>query len=236
MTRLVWGTLDSIGSETTAGGRMAMAEITTLLFDWDGTLVDSAMSSYLTFQKALEHCGIGFTWEQFEEHFTPDWHRMYEAVGLEEARWKLADETWKKSYPCVQYELVNGARDTLLALRERGYRLGVVTSGSRWRLTTEVRDYGLDGVFDVVVCNEDVIRRKPHPEGLFKAAETLGRTAAECSYVGDVPEDIMAGKSAGMHTVGVKSAFPTSRKLAESAPDLNLGSIPELLAHYGHTR
>jgi pyrophosphatase PpaX len=211
---------------------MAPAEITTLLFDWDGTLVDSAMSSYLTFQKALEHCGVGFTWEQFEEHFTPDWHRMYEAVGLEEARWPIADEAWKKSYPCVEYALVPGVHETLIKLRERGYRLGVVTSGSRWRLVNEVKDFRLDGVFDVVICNEDVKARKPDPEGLFRAVEQLACPTSNCSYVGDVPEDIQAGKRAQMHTVGVKSAFPTSRKLAESAPDLNLGSIPELLEHF----
>jgi HAD superfamily hydrolase (TIGR01509 family) len=211
---------------------MAPAEITTLLFDWDGTLVDSAMSSYLTFQKALEHCGLGFTWQQFEEHFTPDWHRMYEAVGLEEARWQIADEAWKKSYPCVEYALVEGAYETLLKLRERGYRLGVVTSGSRWRLVNEVRDFRLDGVFDVVICNEDVKARKPHPEGLIRAVEHLACSPSKCAYVGDVPEDILAGKRARMHTVGVKSAFPTSRKLAGSAPDLNLESIPELLEHF----
>ncbi len=211
---------------------MAPAEIKTLLFDWDGTLVDSAMSSYLTFKKALEGCGIDFTWEHFETYFTPDWHRMYEAVGLEEARWKVADASWKESYPCVEYSLVEGARDTLLALRERGYRLGVVTSGSRWRLDNEIRDFGLEGVFDVVICNEDVSSRKPHPEGLFKAAEKLNCTTKCCSYVGDVPEDILAGKNAEMHTVGVQSGFPTSRKLSECSPDLHLEEIPQLLEHF----
>ena len=211
---------------------MPVTDITTLLFDWDGTLVDSAMSSYLTFQKALEHCGLGFSWEQFEEHLTPDWHRMYEAVGLEEARWLIADEAWKKSYPCVEYALVHGAHDTLMELRRRGYKLGVVTSGSRWRLVNEVRDYKLDGVFDVVICNEDVKARKPDPEGLFKAVEKLDCSIGSCAYVGDVPEDILAGKRAKMHTVGVKSAFPTSWKLVEAEPDLNLGSIAELLEHF----
>ncbi|HEU5403989.1 MAG TPA: HAD family hydrolase [Terriglobales bacterium] len=211
---------------------MAPAEITTLFFDWDGTLVDSAMSSYLTFQKALQQCGIEFTWEHFDAHFTPDWHRMYEAVGLEKDRWLIADKAWKESYPCVEYCLVNGARDTLLALRSRGYRVGVVTSGSRWRLVNEIRDFGLDGVFDVVICNDDVRERKPHPEGLFKAAAQLECKPSCCSYVGDVPEDVQAGKNAGMHTVGVKSGFPTSRRLPESGPDLHLQEIAELLQHF----
>jgi HAD superfamily hydrolase (TIGR01509 family) len=212
---------------------MAPAEITTLFFDWDGTLVDSAMSSYLTFQKALKHCGIEFTWEQFEAYFTPDWHRIYEAVGLEQERWQMADEAWRKCYPCVQYSLVNGAKDTLLALRDRGYHVGVVTSGNRWRLVNEIRDFGLDGVFDVLICSDDVTKRKPHPEGLFKAAAQLGCEPGCCSYVGDVPDDILAGKNAGMHTIGVKSGFPTSRRLPESGPDLHLEEIPQLLEHFG---
>lgn len=206
--------------------------ISALLFDWDGTLVDSAMSSYLTFQKALECVGVPFTWEQFEAHFTPDWHRMYEAVGLDAARFPEADAAWKQSYPCVEYNLVEGAQDTLFALHERGYRLGVVTSGSRWRLVNEVRDFGLNGVFDVVICNEDVAQRKPHPEGLLKAVAKLGCTPLSCSYVGDVPEDIEAGKNASMLTVGVRSGFPTSRKLSLSGPDMQLEKIAELLDHF----
>lgn len=211
---------------------MAPAKIRTLFFDWDGTLVDSAMSSYLTFQKALEQCGIPFTWEQFDAHFTPDWYRMYEAVGLEREQWLTADKAWRDNYPCVQYSLVKGAKDTLLALRDRGYGVGLVTSGSRWRLVNEIRDFGLDGVFDVVICSDDVSERKPNPEGLFKAAAQVGCEPSSCSYVGDVPEDIQAGKNAGMHTVGVKSRFPTSRKLPESGPDLHLDVIPQLLEHF----
>ncbi len=210
----------------------AISEITTLLFDWDGTVVDSVMSSYLTFKKAIECVGVSFTWEQFEAHFAPDWHRMYEAVGVDPARFKEADAAWKASYPCVSYQPVDGARDTLAALKQRGYRLGVVTSGSRWRLTPEISHFGMDDLFDVVICNEDVRRRKPDPEGLLAAATRLRCATGCCAYVGDVPEDILAGRSARMCTVGVRSRFPTSRKLAQSKPDLHLESFPELLMHF----
>jgi HAD superfamily hydrolase (TIGR01509 family) len=206
--------------------------ITALLFDWDGTLVDSALSSFLTFQKALQQVGVEFTEQHFNDHFTPDWHRMYEAVGLAPHDWQLADEAWKQHYPCVEYALVDGARDTLLALRARGYRLGVVTSGSQWRLDPEISAYDLEGLFDVVICNEHVRRRKPHPEGLLRASDILGCECNSCAYVGDVPEDILAGKSAGMHTIGVRSGYPTSRKLPDAHPDLSIDSIPQLLNHF----
>ncbi|HVP64975.1 MAG TPA: HAD family hydrolase [candidate division Zixibacteria bacterium] len=206
--------------------------VTTLLFDWDGTLVDSAMSSFLTFQKALAECGVEFTWDQFAAHFTTDWHRMYEAVGLHQSRFLEADRVWKKCYPCVEYHAVAGAHETLSELRNRGYRLGVVTSGSRWRLKDEVEDFGLSGFFDVMICNEDVERKKPHPEGLLKAASLLSCNCNCCAYVGDVPEDILAGKEAGMFTVGVSSQYPTSRKLDEVQPQLRIESISDLLTHF----
>lgn len=208
------------------------ADVSTILFDWDGTLVDSAMSSFLTFQKALAEVGIAFTWDHFDAHFTTDWHRMYEAVGLHESLYHQADLAWKRCYPCVNYHAVEGARGTLLELAQRGYRLGVVTSGSRWRLTPEITDFGLVGLFDVVICNEDVKRRKPDPEGLLEGASRLGCETNCCAYVGDVPEDIIAGRSAGMLTVGVRSRYPTSRKLADCTPDLHLESIPELLLRF----
>lgn len=107
-----------------------------------------------------------------------------------------------------------------------------MTSGSRWRLTPEIAEFGLDGLFDVVVCNEDVQRRKPDPEGLMAAAYRLGCDTNCCAYVGDVPEDILVGRNAGMRTVGVRSGYPTSRKLAESKPDLNLQNFGELLTHF----
>jgi HAD superfamily hydrolase (TIGR01509 family) len=132
----------------------------------------------------------------------------------------------------VTYGLVEAAQTTLCALKDRGYRLGVVTSGSRWRLDPEIRDFGLEGIFDVVVCNEDVRQRKPHPEGILKAAAGLRCETRCCAYVGDVPEDIAAGRNAQTVTVGVKSLFPTSRKLAACGPDLNLERFSDLLAHF----
>src|SRR5512142_1661578 len=112
----------AFGVQVQANSIRMLTGVSTLLFDWDGTLVDSALSSYLTFQKALAHIGIPFTWEQFEAHFTTDWHRMYEAVGVSAAQFDDVDAAWKRSYPCVSYQAVEGTQDTLATLRRRGYR------------------------------------------------------------------------------------------------------------------
>ena len=61
---------------------------------------------------------------------------------------------------------------------------------------------------------------------------SLGCSQGEVGYVGDTPEDIEMGKSAGVLTVGVRSAYPTSWKLESQGPDIFLKSFPELLDHF----
>jgi phosphoglycolate phosphatase-like HAD superfamily hydrolase len=110
--------------------------------------------------------------------------------------------------------------------------LGVVSSGNDCRVNREIEELGLAGNFEVVVCHEQIKNRKPHPEGLKTALRSLGCSASEVGYVGDTPEDIEMGKGAGVLTVGVRSAYPTSWKLESSKPDIYLESLTELLDHF----
>jgi phosphoglycolate phosphatase-like HAD superfamily hydrolase len=86
--------------------------------------------------------------------------------------------------------------------------------------------------FRVVVCNEDIVNKKPHPEGLEKAMGLLQTSRAACSYIGDAPEDIQMGRNAGVQTVGVPSSYPTNKHLKDARPDIHLESITELLLHF----
>ena len=209
--------------------------INTLLFDWDGTLNDSALAGFAAFQKSLDELGVPFTQAFYEANYSPNWYTMYETLRLPREQWERADELWIHHYGQAPARLVEGARPTVLELHRRGYRLGIVTSGSRARVTRELEEIELSGVFQVVVCNEHIQNKKPHPEGLTEAMRLIASRPEECSYVGDAPEDIQMGKSAGVHTVGVRSAYPTSRNLMSTGPDICLDSISELLMHYPGT-
>ena len=74
--------------------------------------------------------------------------------------------------------------------------------------------------------------KKPHPEGLETAMRSLGCSSEETCYIGDSPEDIEMGKRAGILTVGVLSAYPTSWKLKSHQPDILIESLPEILHHF----
>lgn len=128
--------------------------------------------------------------------------------------------------------MVVGAHATVIELQRRGYRLGIVTSGSHCRVSRELEEIGLAQVFRVVVCNEHIRNKKPHPEGLTEAMRLIDADPAECAYVGDAPEDIQMGKSAGVRTVAVRSTYPTSKHLPSTGPDICLDSISELLLHF----
>ena len=212
-----------------------MREVDTVLFDWDGTLLDSAPLAFEAFEKSFRDLGIPLDPEVYERIYSPNWYGMYQALGLPEARWEDADTLWTNHYGEATAPLVPGGRDAVYALRERGYSLGIVTSGSRVRVRRELGALGLDGAFETVVCSEDVVNKKPHPEGLEMAMRHLGRRPSQCCYIGDSPVDVEMGKRAGVRTVGVVSGYPSSRNLSSLHPDFCFESITRILEHLTNT-
>lgn len=207
-------------------------QIRTLLFDWDGTLVDSADLGLAAFQKSFAELGFAFPLDIYEATYSPNWYATYEALGLPRDRWKVADDLWLKHYGKETAELIDGAAETLLALHAKGYRLGVVSSGSEGRVGLEIAGSALNAVFEVVVCNEHIVNKKPHPEGLELALRKLGIAPEQAVYIGDAPEDIQMGKSALVMTAGVRSAYPSNSRLMSAGPDIYVESLSELSQHF----
>jgi len=204
----------------------------TLLFDWDGTLVDSAQLGLAAFEQSFAALGVAFDREIYRAVYSPNWYSVYEAMGLPKEKWQLADDLWVQHYGQQTARPVAGAQETIVGLKQKGYRLGVVSSGSECRVGREIRELGLENFFETVVCNEQMDNKKPHPEGLETAMRSLGCSSEVSCYVGDSPEDIEMGKRAGMLTVGVRSDYPTSWKLKSHQPDILIESLTELLHHF----
>ena len=206
--------------------------IKSLLFDWDGTVVDSAQLGLTAYEKSFAQLGIPFDHETYANVYSPNWLAVYEGMGLPKEQWQRADELWTQHYGEQSAELIKDAGETIAQLRKKGYRLGVVSSGNDCRVNREIKELGLAGSFEVVVCHEQITNRKPHPEGLETAMRSLGCSKSEVGYVGDTPEDIEMGKGAGVLTVGVRSAYPTNWKLRSCSPDIYLESLSELSEHF----
>jgi HAD superfamily hydrolase (TIGR01549 family) len=212
--------------------QFSMKQVTTFLFDWDGTLADSAELGLSAFKKTFGELGVAFPMDVYEAAYSPNWYATYEALGLPKDKWQKADDLWLQHYGAQTAALIPGVAETLLDLHGQGYRLGVVSSGSESRVGREIKMSVLNSVFGVVVCNEHIIQKKPHPEGLELALEKLQSPCEVAVYVGDAPEDIQMGKSAGVLTVGVRSNYPSSRRLLAAEPDIYIESLTELTRHF----
>jgi HAD superfamily hydrolase (TIGR01549 family) len=207
-------------------------KITTLLFDWDGTVVDSAQLGLNAFEQSFAELGFTFDHDLYRRVYSPNWYLVYEAMGLPQEQWEKADALWIQHYGEQTAKPLAGAAETIEELTRKGYKLGVVSSGSECRVTREASESGLESFFDVIVCNEQMENKKPHPEGLETALRTIGSARETSGYVGDSPDDIEMGKRANMLTVGVRSDYPTSWKLKSHNPDIFIESLAELLNHF----
>jgi len=209
-----------------------MKTATTVLFDWDGTLLDSFPAGYRASMAVLQHFGITVGREQFLETYSPNWYESYERLGVPREEWGNADRMWRKAYHAQTSDPFPFVSAMLSRLRAAGRTLGVVTSGNRDRVLRELLIHDLEEFFEVVVCFEDTEEKKPHAAPLLCALERLGVAPEASVFVGDRPEDIVMGRAVGAFTVGVESEYGTRPVLERAEPDVILpdaGHLPQEL-------
>ena len=202
-----------------------------VLFDWDGTLVDSAETSFRAYESLFRELGIAFDREQYRRTYSPNWHRTYEALGLPKVLWEEADLLWLRFFARESNALLPGVPEALARLRQVGHAQGIVSSGERARVAREMRELDVHHFFEVTVCGGDTVNRKPHPEPLLLALERMGLRPEEAAYVGDSPEDVLMARSAGVFAVGVPGTFQNREALAASTPDLLAPDLGAAMAH-----
>jgi HAD superfamily hydrolase (TIGR01549 family) len=208
---------------------MRIPGLQAILFDWDGTLVNTAEASFRCYEKLFGSYGIAFDRDAFRRTYSPNWHLTYSALGLAEERWAEADARWLSHYGEEEVVLIDGARDALRGVRDAGLRAGLVTSGDRVRVRRELDDLGMAELFEVLVCAEDTVKRKPHPEPLLLALERLRLGAGHAVYIGDSPEDVQMAQAAGVRAVGIPGGFPNREALAAARPDVLEATLSEAL-------
>lgn len=198
-----------------------------VLFDWDGTLLDSYHADSAAYLEMFRKMGIAWGLDELAKHYSPNWHHVYRAARLPRRRWAEADRAWRESYARHKPALLPGARRVLRILQSR-HRLGLVTSGDRDRVTRQLRQFRLTAAFSARVCSGDTKRRKPHPEPLFLALRKLRLTGEACVYVGDAPHDLLMARRAGVLSIAIPGAFCTEKQLRAERPGLLLKTIEEL--------
>lgn len=200
-----------------------------ILFDWDGTLLDSFQADARAYEHMFAALGMSWSMEELKRHYSPNWHRVYRAARLPRAKWEEADRLWMQGYKKQRPEMQPGALRALRML-ERRFTLALVSSGSRARVRRQLREHNVAAIFRAKVCSEDAPRRKPHPAPLQMALDRLRLAPEVCVYVGDAPEDIEMAHRAGVRGIGVLGGSPVPQRLRAASPDAMIETIKELPA------
>ncbi|HEV8345131.1 MAG TPA: HAD family hydrolase [Vicinamibacterales bacterium] len=216
-----------------------------VIFDVDGTLVDSlaayrvvaerAAAGYgLTISDAVVREALNTTRSFWDLALPPDFPDRTQAMET------LRRET-VRLWPGVLREhgrVCDEAAHVLATLKGRGAKLGIMT-GSRRASLAALERAGLLDVFDAVVTREEVERRKPDPEGLLTCASRLEVAPRDAAYVGDTPLDVQAAHAAGMAAIGVLGGAGTSALLTTAGADrlvASLGQLPQIVTIVHLTR
>jgi HAD superfamily hydrolase (TIGR01549 family) len=198
-----------------------------VLFDWDGTLINSYHADTSAYLAMFKEMGISWGIEKLEKNYSPNWYQVYRAAGLPRRRWEDADRSWRAHYARHRPKLIAGARRVLTKLGN-AHNLGLVTSGDRDRVTRQLREFRLTKLFMARVCSGDTLRKKPHPDPLRLALRQMDLHASACVYVGDAPQDVEMAQRAGVCAIGVLGPFPAEKRLRAARPEFLIGSLEEL--------
>jgi pyrophosphatase PpaX len=199
-------------------------DLKAVLFDLDGTLLDSFAVHYQAYEAMFARFGILVTRETFLASYSPNWYHTYERMGLPSDSWDAANAYWLEEAAKRKAKLFPGVREMLEAL-SRSRKLGLVTSGSRQRVMTDLERTGIAPYFQVLVTGNDIKQPKPSPEGLEVALTSLCLAPGEAVYIGDSYADYDMACSAGVKFLGVNSAFEYSG----SRPYRVMSSVIDLL-------
>ena len=198
-----------------------------VLFDWDGTLLDSYHADSQAYLAMFRAMGVDWGLAELERHYSPDWYAVYRAAKIPEARWDDADRVWRAFYAKHPSKLMPTTRRVLGQLNKR-HALGLVSSGDRNRVSKQLREFRLTRVFRTRVLGGDTPEKKPHPAPLLKALREMKVEARHCVYVGDTPEDVEMARAAGVRAIAVLGPFPTEKRLRALRPEILLKGLAEL--------
>jgi len=208
-----------------------------VLWDLDGTLVESAEQHWRAWREILEGYGVTITRAQFHESFgqrndaiLARWLGPGESAGRIREIGDKKEARYRDLVAAEGLHALPGAADWVASLTGRGWRQAVASSAPRRNLDVVVGALGLGGHFQASVAAEDVPQGKPAPDVFLRAAELLGLPPARCVVVEDAAAGIEAARRAGMRSIGIgPPGFAPADTVVISLVDLAPDAFERLL-------
>lgn len=205
--------------------------IKAVLFDLDGTLLDTNELILTSFREAFKNVLnieppddeisrlFGKPLVQSLIPYTED--KIDELVTTYRALNEVKHDTMCYAFPEV--------KDMLLKLKAMGIKLGIVTSKRKIMADRGLKIAGIFDLLDVIMTPEATVKHKPDPQPAIEACRLLGVNPNEAIMVGDATFDIMCGRDAGCKTIGVKYTVVPLEELINSNPDYLIDSPMEIV-------
>ncbi|MDE3840102.1 pyrophosphatase PpaX [Bacillus methanolicus] len=210
-------------------------KLNTILFDLDGTLIDTNELIISSFLHTLEKYFPGqYKRADVIPFMGPTLEETFEGINKD-----LAEDLAKtyREFNISNHDLFvkefNGVYETVRVLKENGFKLGIVTTKRMDVALKGIKLTKLDEFFDCLVAIDHVKKPKPDPEPILLALEQLQSVPEETLMVGDNHHDILAGKNAGTKTAGVAWSLKGKDYLARFEPDYMLDNMADLLSILG---
>ncbi|GGA67372.1 pyrophosphatase PpaX [Ornithinibacillus halotolerans] len=204
--------------------------IRTILFDLDGTLIDTNELINESFLYTFNKFGLEFTREELLSFNGPSLQQTFEQIDLDKAEAMIT--TYKQHNIAHHDEYVEAfpnVKETLTILKEHGIKLGIVTSKIRDTAIRGLKITGIYEFFETIIAIDDVSNPKPHPEPILSAMKNLNADPTSTLMVGDNHHDIDAGHNANVLTAGVAWSLKGEETLLTYKPTYMLHDMKDLL-------
>ena len=214
-----------------------------ILFDLDGTLIDSGPDLAL----AINHMLTSIGRDEFSSDVIHSWVGNGASIlvqralsGQAEINENLDSELLEKSLAtfldfyannlCVATVTYPHVRSTLKILKAKGYRLAIITNKPFEFVQPILDGLELNGLFESILGGDSLDKRKPDPLPLHYTCDKLGVSVEKCVMVGDSKNDIIAANSANMQSVGLTYGYNYGEDINEHGPDISIDDFADMIA------
>lgn len=214
-----------------------------ILFDLDGTLIDSAPD----LASAINYMLSSLQRPTFSEELIRSWVGNGASVlvkrglsGKSEIDENLDNNLFEQSLQtflsfykenlCVSTQLYPGVRACLKILKARGYRLALVTNKPYQFIAPILAGLELDGLFEILLGGDSLPKRKPDAQPLLHVCQELDVSVEQCLMVGDSKNDILAAKAANMESIGLSYGYNYGEDIGVHKPEFVCDHFSDIVA------
>ena len=209
-----------------------------MIFDIDGTLVDTNPSHVEAWRRAFKRFGYDIPTERIVVEIGKGGDKLVPSILGGEVEKRQGDglrRAQKEEFLAIakreHFRVFPGVPELFRALKNRGIRTALATSSDDKHLGATLASAGVDlrSMADVVVTKSDAEASKPAPDVVVAAVEKLGLSPAQCAMVGDTVYDAQACQAAGVVFIGVLSGGNSEAALLETGARAVFGDVAHLL-------